>query len=103
MCMQISNRPMPIYGHPYLVAAQEWGGVWYREAKCVSEGAKSNNLPKRTTKMADCCHFPSDPCPPPVPGRHSTFFFPGRGVRPGFPKRGACELIIVSERGGLVN
>ena len=75
MCMQILNRLcLYIYGHPYLVAAQEWGGVWYREAKCVSEGAKSNNIPKRTTEMADCCHFPSDPFPPP-PGPGGVFIF----------------------------
>ena len=29
-------------------------------------------------------------------------FFSGRGVQPGFPKCGACELFFVSER-GLVN
>ena len=28
-------------------------------------------------------------------------FFSGRGVWPGFPKCGACELIPASERGGL--
>ena len=28
-----------------------------------------------------------------------TQFFSGRGVQPGFPKCGACELIIASERG----
>ena len=28
-------------------------------------------------------------------------FFLGRGVRPGFPKCGACELIFASEKGGL--
>ena len=28
-------------------------------------------------------------------------FFSGRGVRPGFPKRGACELTFASEKGGL--
>ena len=33
---------------------------------------------------------------------HSTFFS-GRGVRPGFLKCGACELIFTSERRGLVN
>ena len=27
--------------------------------------------------------------------------FSGRGVRPGFPKCGACELIFASEKGGL--
>ena len=26
--------------------------------------------------------------------------FSGRGVRPGFPKCGACELTFASERGG---
>ena len=30
-------------------------------------------------------------------------FFSGRGVWPGFPKCGACELILASEKGGLVN
>ena len=34
-------------------------------------------------------------------GGHSTFFFSGRGVRPGFPKCGACELTFASEKGGL--
>ena len=28
-------------------------------------------------------------------------FFSGRGVRPGFPKFGACELTFASEKGGL--
>ena len=28
-------------------------------------------------------------------------FFSGRGVRPGFPKCGACELTFTSEKGGL--
>ena len=28
-------------------------------------------------------------------------FFSGRGVRPGFPKYGACELTFASEKGGL--
>ena len=28
-------------------------------------------------------------------------FFPGRGVRPGFPKCGACELTFASEKWGL--
>ena len=28
-------------------------------------------------------------------------FFSGRGVRPGFPKCGACELTFASEKGGL--
>ena len=28
-------------------------------------------------------------------------FFSGRGVRPGFPKWGACELTFASEKGGL--
>ena len=28
-------------------------------------------------------------------------FFSGRGVRPGFPKYGACELTFASENGGL--
>ena len=32
---------------------------------------------------------------------HSTFFFSGGGVRPGFPKCGSCELIIASEKGVL--
>ena len=29
-------------------------------------------------------------------------FFSGRGVRPGFPKCGACELTFASEKGGGV-
>ena len=34
-------------------------------------------------------------------GRHSTFFSGTcRGVQPEFPKCGACDLIISSERGG---
>ena len=28
-------------------------------------------------------------------------FFSGRGVRPGFPKCGACKLVFASEKGGL--
>ena len=28
-------------------------------------------------------------------------FFSGRGVRPGIPKCGACELLFASEKGGL--
>ena len=28
-------------------------------------------------------------------------FFSGRGVQPGFPKCGACELTFASEKGGL--
>ena len=32
-------------------------------------------------------------------GGHSTFFFSGRGVRPGFPKCEACELTFASEKG----
>ena len=35
------------------------------------------------------------------PGGGSLNFFSGRGVRPGFPKYGACELTIASEKGGL--
>ena len=40
----------------------------------------------------------------PIPGGggHSTSFS-GRGVLPGFPKCGACELILASEKGGLWN
>ena len=34
-----------------------------------------------------------------VPGG-GTQLFSGRGVRPGFPKCGACELIFASEKGG---
>ena len=34
------------------------------------------------------------------PGR-ALNFFSGRGVRPRFPKRGACELTFASEKGGL--
>ena len=33
------------------------------------------------------------------PWGHSTFFS-DRGVRPGFPKCGACELTFASEKGG---
>ena len=36
------------------------------------------------------------------PGGALTFFS-GRGVRPGFPKCGACELTFTSEKGGLVS
>ena len=35
------------------------------------------------------------------PGGGQLNFFSGRGVRPGFPKCGACELILASEREGL--
>ena len=38
-----------------------------------------------------CCEAP----------RGGTQLFSGTGVRPGFPKCGACELIRASERGGL--
>ena len=34
-------------------------------------------------------------------GREHSTFFSGRGVQPGFPKCGACELIFASERRGL--
>ena len=33
--------------------------------------------------------------------RGALNFFSGRGVRPGFPKCGACELTFASEKGGL--
>ena len=33
-------------------------------------------------------------------GGGGTQLFSGRGVRPGFPKCGACELILASEKGG---
>ena len=36
-----------------------------------------------------------------VQARGGVIFFPGRGVRTGFLKCGACELIFVSEKGGL--
>ena len=32
-------------------------------------------------------------------GRGALNFFSGRGVRPGFPKCGACKLILASEKG----
>ena len=35
------------------------------------------------------------------PGGGALNFFSGRGVRPGFPKCGACELAFASEKGGL--
>ena len=35
------------------------------------------------------------------PGGGALNFFLGRGVRPGFPKCGACELTFASEKGGL--
>ena len=34
-------------------------------------------------------------------GALNFFFFSGRGVLPGFPKCGACELTFASEKGGL--
>ena len=34
-------------------------------------------------------------------GGSTQLFFSGRGVRTGFPKCGACELIFASERRGL--
>ena len=37
------------------------------------------------------------------PGGGAVNFFSGRGVRPGFPKWGACELTFASEKGGLVS
>ena len=33
-------------------------------------------------------------------GGGGTQLFSGRGVRPGFPKCGACELIFASDREG---
>ena len=36
-----------------------------------------------------------------LPGGGALNFFSGRGVRPGFPKCGACELTFASEKGGL--
>ena len=35
------------------------------------------------------------------PGGGALTFFSGRGVRPGFPKCGACELTFASEKWGL--
>ena len=35
--------------------------------------------------------------------RGALNFFSGRGVRPGFPKCGACELTFAAEKGGLVS
>ena len=40
-------------------------------------------------------------CPPRPGGGGALNFFSGRGVRPGFPKCGACELTFASEKGGL--
>ena len=37
----------------------------------------------------------------PAPGGGGTQLFSGRGVQPGFPKCGACELTFASEKGGL--
>ena len=45
-------------------------------------------------------HLFLQPCLVPGGGGHSIFFS-GRGVRPGFPKCGACELTFASEKGGL--
>ena len=36
-----------------------------------------------------------------ISGAGARNFFSGRGVWPGFPKCGACELIFASEKGGL--
>ena len=36
-------------------------------------------------------------------GGGTQLFFSGRGVQPGFPKCGACELTFASEKGGLVS
>ena len=36
-----------------------------------------------------------------LPREGALNFFSGRGVRPGFPKCGACELTFASEKGGL--
>ena len=33
------------------------------------------------------------------PGGGTQLFFSGRGMQPVFPKCGACELIIASEKG----
>ena len=38
-----------------------------------------------------------------IGGGGGTQLFSGRGVRPGFPKGGACELTFASEKGGLVS
>ena len=38
---------------------------------------------------------------PRLTSRGALNFFSGRGVRPGFPKCGACELTFASEKGGL--
>ena len=38
---------------------------------------------------------------PLTPGGGALNLFSGRGVRPGFPKCGACELTFASEKGGL--
>ena len=40
-------------------------------------------------------------CWSPHPGGGALNFFSGRGVRPGFPKCGACELTFASEKAGL--
>ena len=42
------------------------------------------------------CH-----CVTPRWGGGGTQLYSGRGVRPGFPKCGACELLFASEKGGL--
>ena len=55
--------------------------------------------------MAIDSRQPASPFPTAVgltPGGGGALnFFSGRGVRPGFPKCGACELTFASEKGGL--
>ena len=47
------------------------------------------------------CHGFTDLIGTSVPGGGALNFFSGRGVRPGFPNCGFCELIIASEKGVL--
>ena len=69
------------------------GGLWVFDDHTRKHKHKAN----RSTIFACCAAFYS--CLSPG-GGHSTFFS-GRGVRPGFPKCGACELTFASEKGGL--
>ena len=74
----------------------------------LEEGAASNDiifpsLPWSSLSVGTRDHFHKNAFGKTRAGGGGTqlFFFSGRGVRPGFPKCGACELILASEKGGL--
>ena len=66
------------------------------ENKCLVwtlNSNKCNGTPRRKTLMPSVCNESG--------GGGGTQLFSGRGVRPRFPKCGACELTFASEKGGL--